>query len=87
MNRMQEKIYRSYRISLLFIPPDDPSLVEIVGRELDGHLIAGKDADKIHSQLAADMSKNLMSVVQSNLKHCIRQFLDYSSFNFNNISF
>lgn len=36
----------------LFCSPSDPAAGQVVGRHLYGHLIAGEDADEVHSQLA-----------------------------------
>ena len=52
----------------LLISPDDPALGQVVGGELDGHLIPRKDTDKVHPQLTADMCQHLVPILQLHLQ-------------------
>src|SRR5437879_2958660 len=59
------------------IPVDDSPTRQIVGRELDGHLIARKNANKIFAHLARNMRQHLVLIVQLHPKHRVRQRLDH----------
>lgn len=55
--------------------PGDPATGQIIGRELDGDLVAGIDADEIHAHLAGDVRHNLVAVGQLHLEgHVCRSF-------------
>jgi len=70
----------------LFIPPNDSSFAQIIGRKLQCYLISRQNTDKILAQLSADMCKNLMPVLKLNLKHRIRQLFNHNSFDFNHVA-
>src|ERR1700680_2231519 len=67
------------------IPIDDPATRQIVGRELDCHLIACKNAYKILSHLARNMRQHLVLVVQLHPEHRVRQRLDHRGHHFDGI--
>ena len=46
---------------------------KIVRRELHHNLIAGKDADIVHADLARNGAENLMTILELNAKHCVGQ--------------
>ena len=71
----------------LFISPDNASLGQIVGGQLQGHPVSGEDTDEILSQLSADMGQNPVSVLQFHLTHGIGQFLHNSSLFFDSLCF
>src|SRR4029450_1561880 len=54
----------------------DATSTEVVGRELNLHLVAGEDADVIHAHLAGDVGQNLVAVLQLDTKHGIREGFD-----------
>ena len=53
----------------LGLPESDPRLRQIVGRQLDGHPVAGNDPDKIFPHLAGDGRQHLMLVIEFNAEH------------------
>jgi hypothetical protein len=46
---------------------------EIVGGEFDEDPVAGEDADEIHSDFAADVSENAVSVCELDSEHGVRK--------------
>jgi hypothetical protein len=71
----------------LFISPDNSALVEIVWGQFQCHFVAGQDTDKVHSQLAADMSQYHMLVLKFDTEHRVRKFFEHDAFYFNYICF
>ena len=69
----------------LFIAPDNSALVKIIWRQFDGHLVSGKDTNKVHAKLAADMSKYNMLILKFHFEHCVRKLFKNFSFYFNDI--
>src|SRR4051812_2434092 len=61
----------------LLVPIGNPSPVQVVGRELDLHPIAGQDADVVPAHLARDVAEHLVIVVELDLEHRVRESLDY----------
>jgi hypothetical protein len=60
----------------LFIAVSYPTAIEVVGRKLNEHAVARKNADKVFAHLAGDVRQHLMLVIlQLNAKHRIRQGL------------
>lgn len=49
---------------VLFIAPDDSSLIKIIRRQFNCHLISRKNPDIVHTKLPADMSEHHMLVLQ-----------------------
>lgn len=63
----------------LFCTPGDPSLCRVVNGDLNGHLIARKDLDIVHSELAGYVCRNDHVVRQLYLEGCIRErFYDHA---------
>ena len=50
--------------------------LEVVGRELDLHPVAGGDADVVHAHLPGDVSQHLVPVLQLDTEHGVGQRLD-----------
>src|SRR5689334_4213054 len=65
-------------ISLVSI--GDAPTRQVVRGELHLHLVAGSDADVVHSHLPGDVSKHLVPVLQLDTEHGVRQRLDHRSF-------
>ena len=63
--------------------PGDPALREIVRAHFQCDLIARKDADEIHAQLAGDVSQDHMPARDLYLERRVRQSFLYDSFYFN----
>src|SRR6266702_944210 len=61
----------------LLVPVDDPAAAQGVRAQLDDHAVVGQDPDVVHPHLAADMSKNLVPVVELHPEEGIRQRFDY----------
>ena len=73
--------------TFLFVTPDDPAFRQIIGGQFQSNLVAGQDADVIHTQLAADVGQDYMLVFQLHLEHGVGQLFHYPAFNFNHIGF
>src|SRR5215472_3146138 len=61
----------------LLVPVDDAAAAEVVRAQLDDHPVVGQDPDVVHPHLAADMSKNLVPVVELHPEEGVRQRFDY----------
>ena len=48
----------------LLCTPSNAALGQVVGTHLYGNLIAGQDADVVHTQLAGNMGQNLVAIGQ-----------------------
>lgn len=59
----------------LFVSEGNSSLRQVVGRHFHFHLVAGQDADVVHSHLAADVGGDLVAVLKFDAEHCIAQCL------------
>src|SRR6185312_11218233 len=64
------------------MPVDDPRSVQVVGRELAAHAIAGQDADAEAPHLACHMAEHDVVVVQLHAEHRVRQGLDHLALEF-----
>src|SRR5579871_1060427 len=60
----------------LFVPVYNPAARQVVRRKLDGHLIAGQNADEVLAHFAGDVRQHLVLVLQLHAEHRIRQRLD-----------
>src|SRR4029453_19212440 len=49
---------------------------QVVGGELDQHLVAGEDADAVLAHLAGGMAEDLVAVLQLHAEHRVGQQLD-----------
>jgi len=58
---------------LLLVPVHDPPATEVVGAELYDHPVVRQDADVVHPHFPADMSENLVPVVQLHPEEGIRE--------------
>src|SRR5580765_7790024 len=54
----------------------DPRLRQIVGGELDGHLVAGQDPDVVHPHLPGDVPEHHVAVLQLHPEHRIGEGFD-----------
>ena len=57
----------------------DTTTGEVVGGELNLNLVAGENADVMHAHLSADVREHLMTVLQLDAKHRVRQRLGDSA--------
>src|SRR5512142_895260 len=53
----------------LLVAVGDAASSQVVGRELDLHLVAGRDADVVHAHLAGDVSEHLVPVLKLDTEH------------------
>src|SRR5438105_7462026 len=60
----------------LLVPVDDAAPAEIVRRQLHGHLVAGQDANEVHAHLARDVRQDLVTILELDAEHRVRQRLD-----------
>src|SRR6185503_6599093 len=58
-------------------PVDDPAGGEVVGGQLDEHLVAGQDADEVLAHLARDVGEHLVLVLELHPEHGVREVLDH----------
>lgn len=65
----------------LLVAVDDASAGQVVRRQLHNDAILGEDTDVVLAHLATDVSENLVSVVELDTEHCIRQGLDNAALN------
>ena len=63
----RHNVTRFIRVGDLFRSPGDPTLGQVVHRDLNGHLVARQDLDEVHSELARNMSGYNVLVRQLNL--------------------
>src|SRR5579864_722554 len=70
----------STNVLALLVPVHDPTAGQVVGAKLHDHAVVGQDADVVHPHLPADMSENLMPVVQFHAEEGIRERLDNRAF-------
>src|SRR5215469_1805407 len=68
---------------LLLVPVHDPPATEVVGTELYDDPVVRQDADVVHPHFPADMSENLVPVVQLHPEEGIRERLDNRAFDLN----
>ena len=61
---------------LSFTSPCDPTAGQVIRAHLNRDLVTGQDLDKVHPELAGNMSQNGVSVANVNGEHCIRQRID-----------
>ena len=67
--------------------PSDPASGEVVGRHLNGHLVAGQDADEVHPQLAGNMCQDDVSISDIHMERGIGQGLGDDALQFDHIIF
>src|SRR6266851_8027578 len=72
---------------LLLVPVHDPPATEVVGAELYDHPVVRQDADVVHPHFPADVSENLVPVVQLHPEEGVRERLDNRAFNLNGAVF
>jgi hypothetical protein len=80
---------RSYfhLLYLLLSSPHDAAAGDVIGGHLHRYLIAGKDPDKVHPELAGNMGKDNVAFADIHLEHGVGQRLDYRAFKFDYIVF
>src|SRR6201989_1036467 len=71
----------------LLVPVQDSPATQVVGAELHDHPVVRQDADVVHPHFPADMSENLVPVVQLHPEEGIRERLDNRAFNLNGAVF
>jgi hypothetical protein len=67
---------------LLFQSVGDPTLCQIVWRELNLDPITRKDSDEVRPKLPADVGTNSMAIFEFNDEQRVRQRLDNRPFDF-----
>src|SRR5680860_2563 len=65
---------------LLLVPVGDATPAEVVGSELDLHLVAGEDPDVVHPHLPGDVGEHLVPVLELDTEHGVRKRFDHRSF-------
>src|SRR4029079_6579395 len=64
---------------LLLVAVRDAAAGQVVGRELDLHLVAGQDPDVVHAHLPRDVREHLVAVLELYSEHGVGQWLDHCS--------
>ena len=72
---------------LLLASPHDTAAGDVIGRHLYGDLIAGKDPDKVHPELAGNMRQNDVAFADIYLEHGVGQGFYYRALEFDYIVF
>src|SRR5207248_3814590 len=67
------------------VPVDDPAPREVVRRELHEHPVPGQDPDVVHPHLAGDVGEDLVTVVELDAEHRVRERLDHRSLDLDRI--
>src|SRR5262245_16534794 len=65
----------------------DAAARQIIGRQLDLHLVAREDADEVHAHLARHVRQYSMPIVQRHAKHRIGQWLHDSPLDLDRVFF
>src|ERR1700734_2898847 len=76
----------SCTVSLL-VPVHDPPTTEVVGAQLYDNPVVRQDTDVVHPHFPADVSENLVPVVQLHAEEGIRERFDNRAFNFDGAVF
>src|SRR5262245_18962258 len=66
---------------------DNPTLGEVVGRDLDGHPVARDDPDTVLPHLAGDVRQDAMPVLKLDHELCVGERFDYAPFRANRFLF
>ena len=77
--------FHDYSPKYLLGTEDNASLAQIVGRQLDGHFVAGEDAYVMHAHLAGDVTEHHVPVLKFDPKGRIGQVFDHLTLEFNNV--
>src|SRR5439155_27136753 len=67
------------------VPVDDPAPREVVRRELHEHPVTRQDPDVVHPHLAGDVGEDLVTVVELDAEHRVRERLDHRSLDLNRV--
>jgi len=65
----------------LLVAIDDPAATQVIRTQLDDHAIAWQYPDVVHPHLAADVSQNLVPVVELHPEERVGQGLNYRALN------
>jgi len=71
----------------LLVSVYDPAAAQVVGTQLHHNPVVGQDTDVVHPHFPADMSENLVPVVQLHPEEGVWQGLDNRAFNLNGAVF
>ena len=74
-------------IGLLLVPIRDTTPGQVVGRELHLDAVPGEDPDVVHPHLPGDVGEHLVTVLELDPEHGVRERLDNSSFHEDGIVF
>jgi len=69
----------------LLVAIDDAAAVQVIRAELDGHAVAGKDADEVLAHAAGDVREDLVLILELDLEQRVGQGLDDRCHYFNRI--
>src|SRR6218665_265974 len=73
----EARIRRMARNPALFETVGNPTLGQIVGRQLDQNLVARQHADAVLAHLAGGVAEDLMAVLELHAEHGVGQQLDH----------
>ena len=80
-------VTKRLRPLLLLGTPSNTTAGQVVGRHLNGDLVAGENADKVHAELAGDVRQNLVTTRDLNLERGVWQRLYDGTFQLNYVVF
>ncbi len=63
------------------MPVSDSPSCEIVWGKFNSHSITRKNADVIRPHLAGEVTENIVTVIELNGEHCVRESIDHATFN------
>ena len=72
---------------LLLVSIRDATAREVVGGELDLHLVAREDSDVVHPHLSRDVRQHLVAVLELYPEHRIREGFEDRAFQHNGVVF
>jgi hypothetical protein len=73
--------------ALVLMAKHEPSLFQIVGRDLDGDAIAGKGLDPVFLHSASRIRNQLMAIIETNPKAGIGQYFENQTFKLQKLFF
>ena len=75
------------RTMSLLTSPCDSAAGQVIGAHLNRDLVAGEDLDKVHPELAGNMSQDDMASADIHLEHGVGQGFYHRAFEFDHIVF
>src|SRR5712671_1358732 len=84
-NGSSTRVYLADRWSWLLQAVRDPAAGQVVWRQFYPDAVTRQDTDEVHPELAADVGKDAVAVLQLDGEHRVRERFDDRSFNFDRV--